>query len=136
SVLIRHGQATTQSGSTDVLTVPFGGNTLAATASQLESAPKRRFPIDAEKVLGHINMSYEAHITLPDGWKARLPASVSAVGPFGTYESSYTQNGSELVLRRHIEGASGIYPADRIGDLIAWLKRAGSDRVPVILIDH
>ena len=136
SVLIRHGQATQQSGSTDVLTVPFGGNTLSQTASQLEAAPKRRFPIDASKVLGHINMTYEARITLPDGWHARLPPSLSAVSPFGTYESSYTQTGNDLVLRRHIEGATGIFPPSRVGDLIAWLKRAGGDRVNVILLDH
>jgi transglutaminase-like putative cysteine protease len=136
SVLIRHGQATTQSGTTDVLTVPFGGNTLAGIASQLQAAPKRRFPIDASKVLGHINMTYDARITLPDGWKARLPPSVTAVSPFGTYESSYTQNGNLLELRRHIEGASGVYPPWRVGELIVWLQRAGSDRVPVILIDH
>lgn len=136
SVLIRHGQATSQSGTTDVLTVPVGGNTLGSIASQLEAAPKRRFPIDAAKVLGHINMTYEARITLPDGWHARLPQSVSAISPFGTYESSYTQTGNELVLRRHIRGATGIYPASRIEELIAWLKRAGADRVPVILIDH
>jgi len=136
SVLIRHGQATSQSGSTDVLTVPFGGNTLSQTASQLEAAPQRRFPIDASKVLGHINMTYDARITLPDGWHARLPPSLSAVSPFGTYESSYTQNGNELVLRRHIEGASGIYPPWKVGELVAWLKRAGADRVTVILLDH
>jgi len=136
SVLIRHGQATSQSGSTDVLTVPFGGNTLSQTASQLEAAPQRRFPIDASKVLGHLNLTYEARITLPDGWHARLPASLSAISPFGTYESSYTQNGNELVLRRHIEGASGIYPPWKVGELIAWLKRAGADRVTVILLDH
>ncbi|HXB24375.1 MAG TPA: DUF3857 and transglutaminase domain-containing protein, partial [Gemmatimonadaceae bacterium] len=136
SVLIRHGQATSQSGSTDVLTVPFGGNTLSQTASQLEAAPQRRFPIDASKVLGHLNMTYEARVTLPDGWHARLPPSLSAISPFGTYESSYTQNGNELVLRRHIEGASGIYPPWKVGELIAWLKRAGADRVTVILLDH
>ncbi|HSY83586.1 MAG TPA: DUF3857 domain-containing transglutaminase family protein [Gemmatimonadaceae bacterium] len=136
SVLIRHGQATSQSGTTDVLTVPFGGNTLSQTASQLEAAPQRRFPIDASKVLGQINMTYTARITLPDGWHARLPASLSAISPFGTYESSYTQNGNELVLRRHIEGASGIYPPWKVGELIAWLKRAGADRVTVILLDH
>jgi transglutaminase-like putative cysteine protease len=136
SVLIRHGQATSQSGSTDVLTVPFGGNTLSQTASQLEAAPQRRFPIDASKVLGHLNLTYEARITLPDGWHARLPPSLSAISPFGTYESSYTQNGNELVLRRHIEGASGIYPPWKVGELIAWLKRAGADRVTVILLDH
>ena len=136
SVLIRHGQATSQSGGTDVLTVPLGGNSLSQTASQLEAAPKRRFPIDASKVLGHVNVTYEARITLPAGWKARLPASDTAVGPFGTYESTYVQNGAELVLRRHVQGTTGIYPASRIGDLIAWLKHAGSDRVSVILLDH
>jgi hypothetical protein len=136
SVLIRHGQATTQSGSTDVLSVPMGGNTLSQIASQLEAAPKRRFPIDAAKVFGHVNTTSIARITLPAGWKARLPESVSAVSPFGTYESSYTQTGNELVIRRHIQGATGIYPAARIGELIAWLKRAGADRVNVILLDH
>ena len=116
--------------------VPLGGNTLSQTASQLEAAPQRRFPIDASKVLGHLNMTYEARITLPDGWHARLPPSLSATGPFGTYESTYTQNGNELVLRRHIEGASGIYPPWKVGELTAWLKRAGADRVTVILLDH
>jgi hypothetical protein len=136
SVLIRHGQAANESGSTDVLTVPFGGNTFGSIASQLKAEGKRRFPIDADKVLGHINMTYEARITLPDGWKARVPASTSAVSPFGTYESSYTQDGNMLVLRRHIRGASGIYPPSRVSDLVAWLERAGSDRTTVILIDH
>jgi hypothetical protein len=114
----------------------MGNNTLSQTASQLEAAAKRRFPIDAGKVLGHINVTYEGRITLPAGWKARLPPSDSAVGPFGTYVSSYTQTGTELTFRRHIKGATGIYPATRVDDLIAWLKKAGTDRVSVILLDH
>jgi hypothetical protein len=108
---------------------------MATLASALAQEPKRRFPIDAIKILGAQAATTRVNITLPAGWKARLPADVSSSGIFGSYISEYEQSGNELHITRTIAGARGILPPDRINDLISWLRDIGKDDAKFIVLE-
>jgi len=71
---------------------------------------------------------------LPEGWTAELPTNVVADGVFGRYEGSYAQEGRELVVRRTMRGASGVYPPERVADLIAWLEGITPDDAEFIVL--
>jgi hypothetical protein len=96
-------------------------------ARELESQSTRLFPIDASRILGQTETISDVRITLPDGWRAELPRNVMATSFFGSYESTWTQEGREVHLRRRIVGARGIYPPQRLAEVIVWLKTVGAD---------
>lgn len=100
---------------------------LRNAARELESRPTRLFPVDAGKVLGMIESVTDVRITLPEGWTAELPKSVSATSFFGRYESTWTQQGREVRMVRRIQGQRGIFPPQRIAEVIVWLKTVGAD---------
>jgi hypothetical protein len=108
---------------------------MATLAATLEQQPKRRFPIDASKLLGDNDEMYTVSITLPPGWKAQLPASVNAQSAFGSYHAQYTQTGNELLIKRSITGARGVLPPERISDLITWLRAVGKDDAKFIVLE-
>ena len=136
SLLVRHGRATTTSGETEILTLPVPSlSGLKDMADEIERRGPRRFPIDAAKVLGQSTGYTELRFTLPAGWKARLPRSVSETSPFGSYVSEYAQNGRELRISRHMTGARGVLPPERIGELTAWLRAVGADDARFIVIE-
>jgi hypothetical protein len=74
-------------------------------------------------------------ITLPAGWTPQLPPSVRAASPFGEFRADYTFEGGVLGISRTLRGSRGIYPPDRIGELIAWFREMGDDDAPFILIE-
>jgi hypothetical protein len=74
------------------------------------------------------------HVTLPPGWRARLPANVSAESVFGHYSAKYTQEGRVLHIVREMTGATGIEPPERIGELIAWLRAVSADDARFIVL--
>ena len=135
SFLVR-AQATQRSGTTDILTLEDPLAETAQAADELEAHLPRRMPIDAARVLGPVTMVRETRVTLPVGWRARLPQGVTATSLFGEYESTYRQDGRELILTRRTSGTRGIVSKDHIGELIAWLRAMAKDRVPYIIIDH
>ncbi len=96
-------------------------------ARDLESRPKRVFPIDAAQLLTPSVAVVDLHLTVPDGWKAELPRNVIATTFFGKYESTWTQIGNDVHLVRRITGARGYFPAARIVEVITWLKAVGMD---------
>jgi hypothetical protein len=110
----------------------MGGAAMAA--KELDAKPPRQFPIDAMKIFGYDEAVVELRITLPEGWKVQLPNTVKATGPFGTYESEFSQTGRELRIVRHTSGASGILPPSRIGELSAWMREMGKDDASLIII--
>ena len=127
----------TRSGDTELLTLPFGPpESMANTASQVEGMPARRFPIDASRVVGRSNGITDLRITLPEGWKVRLPASVTAESPFGTYKAVYQQEGRLFSLHREMVGKVGRYPASRIGEVIAWLRAVSADDAKFVVIER
>jgi hypothetical protein len=136
SFRIRNAKAAVDAGGTHILTIPLGSmGGMATMASALAQEPKRRFPIDAIKILGPHAATTRVNITLPAGWKARLPADVSSSGIFGSYISEYEQSGNELRITRTISGARGILPPDRINDLISWLRDIGKDDAKFIVLE-
>jgi transglutaminase-like putative cysteine protease len=136
SMKITGGRAAMSSGTTQILTHPFGPMTgFANLAANLEAQEKRRFPISAERVLGWETSLSEFRVTLPAGYKAKLPKSVQVSSPFGSYSSEYAQEGRELRLTRRTTGAKGTLPPEKIDELIAWLKQVGADDAKFIMIE-
>jgi len=132
---IAEGRAATVSGSTMILQMPFGSMAgLSAAARDLEMREKRRFPIDPAKFWGHRVEDIEYVITLPAGWRADLPKSVSAASAFGIYQSEYTQDGNVLRLARHIEGTTVVRPPEEINLLIAWFRAVAADDAKQIVL--
>ena len=101
----------------------------------MEKEPKRRFPIDAAKVLGVGSRSTELRITLPAGWKAKLPPSVTATSAFGSYRSEYAQDGRLMRITRIFTGSKAVLPPERMPDLIAWFRQIGKDDANHILLE-
>ena len=138
SLRVRNGQAAAASGDTHILSIPV--RSLSSWAqnmvNELQDRGARRFPIDAADVIGPIASTTEVRVTLPDGWKARLPQNAVVDGPFGFYESKYSQEGRELVIARRVRGATGVLPKERIDDLMGWLQGVAADDVRFIVIEH
>jgi hypothetical protein len=136
SFRVHNAKATEHIGDSEVFTVPFGGMGRYTTlANDLEKEPKRRFPIDATHIVATGSHITEFDITLPAGWKAKLPASVSAVSPFGSYRSEYSQDGRVMTIRRVFTGTDAILPPERMPDLIAWFRQIGKDDAKFILLE-
>lgn len=118
-----------------LLNIPFGtAEKLEELASELEER-HRQFTIDAGAVIGPATKLYVMRITLPEGWTARLPTSVAADGVWGTYKTTYTQTGRELIVERLVAGRRGIYPPSSIESLVAWLRTASEDRTEHIVLE-
>ncbi len=96
-------------------------------ARDLESRGLRRFPVDAGQILAPATTVTDLRITLPPGWTAELPKNVSATSFFGSYSSVWTQKGREVHLLRTVRGGRGIFPSERIAEVIVWLKAVGAD---------
>jgi hypothetical protein len=52
---------------------------------------------------------------------------VLATSFFGRYESTWTQQGREVRLVRRIQGQRGVFPPQRMSEVIVWLKTVGAD---------
>jgi hypothetical protein len=132
---IKHGKAATSAGETEILTNPLGSMSgMVTAAKELENAKERHFPVDAARILGNRTTIAELRLKLPGGWKAQLPPSVTAVSPFGTYESTYAQDGDVLLIRRKTVGALGVYAPERIKDVAAWFREVAKDDAKLIMI--
>jgi hypothetical protein len=137
TLLIRRGKAATPAGATMILHMPLASmSSLTAGAKELEAQEKRRFPIDPAQFWGVRTSWTELAISLPTGWHAQLPKSVKASSPFGTYESSYTEEKGVLRLTRRIIGSREVQPPEKIGDFIAWLRAVGSDDAKFIVLSR
>lgn len=133
---IKGARPVSVAGGTALLTLPIRNYARPDVVTDLESHGHRRSPIDVESVVGPYEESSEFRLTLPEGWHARLPPDVDAASVFGHYRASYSQNGSVLVVQRSMVGATGIQPAERIDELISWLKAIDGDDVKIIVLDR
>ena len=136
SVLVKGAKATTSAGGSDILTLPLVQVVTPRLVAEVEEHVPRRYPIDAGQIFGPEESVAEFRITLPEGWRARLPKSVAVSGPFGTYASTYEQNGRELHVLRRMLGARGILPPDRVQDLLQFLRTVSHDDARLILLEH
>jgi transglutaminase-like putative cysteine protease len=134
-VLIRHGHAATLAGATMILQTPLASMApLATAAKDLEGREKRRFPIDPSGFWGARTSSSLYEITLPAGWHAQLPRSVTATSSFGSYQSSYAETNGTLRLSRHITGATVVQPPEKITEFITWLRAVAADDAKFIIL--
>lgn len=134
-VWLSGGRAATSSGGTLILTLPLGNGSSSELIAALEAAPKRRFPIDVAEVVGPMESVSELRVTLPEGYRARVPQAVRATSAFGTYTAEYAQQGRELVVTKRMSGARGILPPEKIADLITWLKEMSKDDVRFVVLE-
>lgn len=132
---IRDAKAASQQGGMLFLHLPIGSMGGAATAATELVKKPRRYPIDAARVLGNGEDVTEIRVTLPSGWIARVPKSVTATSAFGTYESSYAQEGRDLVVRRRSLATRGVFPPERIAELADWFRAMSKDDVKFIILE-
>ena len=136
SIRIRNANATTQAGPVEVLNNPFSNfAAMASAADDIANLPVRRFPIDASKIVGRQTANTEFRVTLPEGWRARLPTGVSAKSVFGSYATTYVQEGRDLIIHRHIGGGAGVFMPNRVNELVTWLRAIGHDDVKFIVLE-
>lgn len=133
---LKGGKATQKTGDMDLLTIPVpSGKVWGQRADNLAQRPKRVFPIDAAAVAPDGTSSVVFELTLPPKWKARFPKNVAATSAFGSYKVTYAQDGDVLRVTYELTGARGVYPKEKINDLIDWLKKVGEDDSRVILLE-
>jgi transglutaminase-like putative cysteine protease len=137
TVRIRNAAATTTAGPVEMLNIPFPTSAgMATAADDIARLPSRRFPIDASRIFGRQTSITELRVTLPDGWHARLPSGVTAKSVFGTYATTYTQEGRDLVFSRRLVGGTGVFLPSRVNELVLWLRAIGDDDVKFIVLDR
>jgi transglutaminase-like putative cysteine protease len=136
SITVRNAPAASTSGGARILTLPTSMPTFVSlgVATQLEQGTPRRFPIDVGDVIGPIETIAELRITLPEGWRAHLPAGLSETSRYGSYTAEYAQVGRELRITRHMTGRKGIEPPNRVDALIAWLRAISRDDAKFIIL--
>lgn len=136
SVLIRHGKAASDAGGTEILTIPLTNFAVTNVIAALEARGPRKYPISAEKVWGPRTEIQELRLTLPAGWKAKLPPNDSATSAFGTYVAEYSQSGQQLRIARRLTGTDGVYPASRYAELLDWMKKMSADDAKYVILEH
>ncbi len=118
-------------GTTKLLAIPSvvrgPARSVRAALRELESRGARQLPIDAGQILAPMANVTEWIVTLPPGWTVELPANVSATSFFGSYSSTWSQNGRELRQVRRLQGQRGIFGPERIAEVLVWLRTVGAD---------
>jgi hypothetical protein len=137
--VLSNGRGARPAGPVWLLHLPLAYRQVAASASntarELSALPERKMPIDASRVIGARIMQVEYRVTLPEGWRAQLPAAVSTSSFFARYESSYRMDGRDLVMRRVLRGeGEGVHPPQRIVEVIAWMQAVAADDIEFITL--
>ena len=136
ALAIHNGRATSSAGGTDIFTLPIRTYQLRGVAADLRARGARKFPINAAAVSGEGVDEDNVEVTLPEGWHARLPKDVDVPSDWGHYEAHYSQTGRVLKVTRRMTGARGVYPPDRVNDLITWLEAVSADDAKYIVLEH
>jgi hypothetical protein len=129
---------TTKSGTSYIFTLPMANFASQGTVNELEARKRkepRRFPIDVESVVGAVESVTDVRVTLPQGWKAKLPENVTVNSVYGHYSAQYSQTGRELRIVRSVTGARGVQPPEAIDSLIQWFKDLSKDDVKYIILE-
>lgn len=136
SVLIRHGKAASDAGGTEILTIPLTSFAVTNYIAALEARGARKSPIASAKVWGPRTDIQELRLTLPAGWKAKLPPNDSTTSVFGTYVASYSQTGQELHIQRRLTGTDGVEPVTKYTELLDWMKQMSKDDAKYVILEH
>jgi transglutaminase-like putative cysteine protease len=136
TVTVRDAPVLSGSGDTRIFTLPVALPNYASLGlvSSLERRKPRRYPIDMGEVIGPVEIVSELRITLPAGWNAELPPSVSEKSRFGNYTAEYVQDGRQLRVTRRMLGTKGTAPLESVDELIAWLRAVSKDDVKFIVL--
>lgn len=136
SFVVRGARAARLSGGSAILPVLFEPPDPSETISELAAYVPRKYWIAAAGIMGVGSNRQELHLTLPEGWRARLPKSVTADSEFGSYRSEYVQEGRQLSIIRESKGSRAVTPPESVSDLISWLERIAEDDASFILVDR
>lgn len=123
-------RGTTQTGGLDLFRFPFGVYPAANRIAAIEAMSERRTSIVAEEVLRPLPPTTNVvtmRVTLPEGWRARLPEDVVVQSDFGTYSTEYSQEGRVLRIVRTEASAVGIHPPDRLPDVLDFFRAIAAD---------
>jgi hypothetical protein len=130
------GRAATPSGGTLILQVPFENGSMQKAIADLEARKEpRRFDINVNAVIGPVESVNELRLTLPEGYRARLPRNVVAESVFGRFRAEYAQEGRELRVTRSYAGTRGTQPKERLPELIAFFREMSRDDVVFIIVE-
>lgn len=124
------GRVTAQTGGLFLFTFPFGVLPASDRIRALEAMPERRTSIVAEEVLRRpppTMMTVDLRVTLPEGWRVRVPNDVVVRSDLGTYSTEYSQEGRVLRILRTESSAVGTYPPSRFRDVIEFFRAIGAD---------
>ena len=135
SVVIHGGKMFTDAGGTILLDLPLANFAPNRLISSLEARGARKMPISSTQVWGPDDRTQEMRLTLPEGWKVRLPRNVEAKSIYGEYTAVYEQNGRELHVMRRRTGTTGVFGADTYPQLLDFLKAIQKDDVKVIVLE-
>jgi transglutaminase-like putative cysteine protease len=136
SVAIRGARAASPAGGGSIFRLPLRPLFSAELVSDVESHVPRHYPIAVAAVIGPAVYAEDYRITLPPGWRAQLPAGVTATSVYGRYRSSYLQDGRTLTVERRVEGARGVEPPDRVAELLAFVRAIAQDDARLIVLTH
>lgn len=129
-IVFSRAKGVTMTGGLALFTFPWGVLPGAARVAALNRLGPRKTSIDAAAVLRSpppTRMLVTMHVTLPDGWQARVPASVVVSGEFGVYSTEYRQDGRVLTIARREESGQGIFPPSRLPDIVSFFKAISAD---------
>ncbi len=129
-VYFSNGRGVANTGGAGIFTFPFGVMNGNSRITTIEGFGARKTSINAEEVLRApppSEMEVDMRITLPEGWRVRVPTSVVAKGDFGTYSTEYSQEGRAFRIVRREISAFGVYPPSRLPDVIAFFKATAAD---------
>ncbi|HEX6036876.1 DUF3857 and transglutaminase domain-containing protein [Longimicrobium sp.] len=133
---VSNGRAARTSGGTLVLSVPFANGSMEEVLTELQARTEpRRFDIDVAQVMGPMEVVNEYRVTLPEGYRARLPQNVTAESVFGRYSAEFTQEGRELRVVRRLWGRRGTESRERLPELISFLREMGRDDSVFIIVE-
>lgn len=129
-IYFSRARGVSNAGGLALLNFPFGVYPGSQRASALARLPARKTLIDAEEVLigrppGVREVTMQ--VTLPDGWRARVPADVVVSSEFGRYSTVYRQDGRVLTIARKEESGQGVFPPARLPDVVSFYKAISAD---------
>src|SRR3989442_5625546 len=136
TLLVRGARITTASGDADILPLPLRSYVSAALVAEVEAHVPRKYPIDIGAVIGPLTQVGDFEVTLPEGWRAKLPPSVHEASAFGSYATEYAQEGRVLHVTRRMSGYRGVAPPDQVSALIAWLRAVSKDDARYLVLEH
>lgn len=135
-IQLKGGKAASKAGQTVILSLPLGNlEGMTTHADQLEAQGPRRFTISADAVFPPAVRETVMRVTLPEGWKAQLPAGVHAKSVFGEFQSTYKQEGRDLVIVRRTVGARGTYAPEQLAELTKWLREMAKEDTRFIALE-